>query len=275
MEFSVINVSDCRPFTDNPFQVRDDIDMEMLVESVKDNGIMTPIMVRPRGDNGYEIISGHRRVHACEKAGIEKVPAFILQMSRDEAVICLVDSNLHRDRLLPSEKAFAYKMKAEAISHKGRTCGQSGHKSRNDVSDTESGRTVQRYIRLTNLEKPLLGLVDAGQLGFTSAVELSYLLPEEQQVIAEIYERDEITPSYAQALQLHRLSETGHLTDYRIYDIMSEIKGNQREYVKVSMEKCERFLRRFNTSEEREDYIVKALEFYSRYLERQRSRDAR
>lgn len=271
MEYKEINVSECNPFRDNPFKVKDDLGMEMLVQSIKDNGVMVPIMVRPQVEIGYEIISGHRRVYACKKAGVEKIPAFIRQMNRDEAVICMVDSNLHREGLLPSEKAFAYKMKLEALDHRGQRSGQIGHKSRDDVSDSESGRTVQRYIRLTHLEKPLLELVDQGRIALTPAVELSYLLPEEQQAIIQIYESDEVTPSYSQSVRMKKLSERGLLFEDRIFEIMTEAKGNQKEYLKLPMERYEKYLSRFETPKDKEAFIMKALEYYTRHLERQRS----
>lgn len=271
MEFKEIKVSECNPFRDNPFKVRDDLDMEMLVQSIKDNGVMVPIMVRPQMEIGYEIISGHRRVYACKKAGVEKIPAFIQQLNRDEAVIRMVDSNLHRDSLLPSEKAFAYKMKLEALDHRGQRSGQPGHKSRDDVSDTESGRTVQRYIRLTNLESKLLDLVDQGRIALTPAVELSYLLPEEQMAIVRFYESDEITPSYSQSVRMRKLSETRLLSEDKIYEILSEIKGNQREFLKLPMERYDRYLGKFTSTKDKETFIMKALDHYTKYLERQRS----
>ncbi len=246
--------------------------MEMLVQSIRDNGVMFPIMVRPQG-SGYEIISGHRRVFACQKIGIETIPAIIQELNRDEAVIRMVDSNLQRESLLPSEKAFAYKMKLEALEHRGQRSGQVGHKSRDHVSDTESGRTVQRYIRLTNLEKPLLMLVDQGRIALTPAVELSYLLPEEQKAIIRFYESDEVTPSYSQSVRLRKLSEMKLLSEEKICEIMSEIKANQKEYLKLPMERYERYLGRFDTPEEKEDFIMKALDHYTRYLERDRSRE--
>lgn len=269
MEIKEIKVSECNPFRDNPFKVRDDLDMEMLVQSIKDNGVMVPIMVRPQIEIGYEIISGHRRVYACKKAGVDKIPAFIQQLNRDEAVIRMVDSNLHRDSLLPSEKAFAYKMKLEALDHRGQRSGQLGHKSRDDVSDTESGRTVQRYIRLTNLESKLLDLVDQGRIALTPAVELSYLLPEEQKSVVRFYESDEITPSYSQSVRMRKLSEIGLLSEDKIFEILSEIKGNQREFLKLPMERYDRYLGRFGTAKEKENFILKALDHYTKYLDRQ------
>lgn len=275
MKFEEIKVSVCSPFQDNPFKVKDDLAMEMLIQSIKENGVLSPIMVRPQAEHEYEIISGHRRVYACRKAGIETIPAFIHEMSRDEAVIRLVDSNLQREGLLPSEKAFAYRMKMEALRHQGRS-GQDGQKwSRDEVTDSESGRTVQRYIRLTYLEKTLLELVDAGRVALTPAVELSYLRPEEQKAVIEVFETDEVTPSYSQAVRMRRLSGMGLLTADKVFEIMTEVKGNQKEYLKLPVERYERFLGRFHTQKDKEDFIMKALDYYTRHLERLRSRDAR
>lgn len=277
MRIEMIRVNACRPFEGNPFRVRDDAEMEMLTDSIREYGVMVPIMVRPLGYDGYEVVSGHRRLHACVKAGIDTVPAFIREMSRDEAVICMVDSNLHREGLLPSEKAFAYKMKLEAMKHQGRASGQLVQKwTRDEVALSESGRTVQRYIRLTNLEPPLLRLVDEGRIALTPAVELSYLLPEEQRAIIETYETDEVTPSYSQAVRMRKLSELGLLSMDKVFEIMTEVKGNQKEYLKLSSERYEPYLGRFSTPRDKEEFIMKALDFYTRYLERQRSsRDER
>ena len=271
MEFKEINVAECNPFRDNPFKVKDDLGMEMLVQSIKENGVMVPIMVRPQVGIGYEIISGHRRVYACKKAGVEKIPAFIRQMNRDEAVICMVDSNLHREGLQPSEKAFAYKLKMEALKHQGRS-GQDGQKwARDEITDMESGRTVQRYIRLTNLEKPLLDLVDQNRIALTPAVELSYLQPEEQKTIIRFFESDEVTPSYSQSVRMRKLSEMGLLSEDRICEILSEVKGNQKEFIKLPMERYDRYLGKFTSTKDKEAFIMKALDHYTKYLERQRS----
>ena len=271
MIFAQIRINQCEPFQDNPFQIRDDANMEMLTESIRENGIMEPIIVRRLTDESYEIISGHRRVRACQAAGIESVPAFIHEMSHDEAIICLVDSNLHRDGLLPSEKAFAYKMKLDAMKHQGRTSGQVGQKwTREEVADSESGRTVQRYIRLTNLQKPLLDLVDEGRIALTPAVELSYLPAEEQMALIECYEASMATPSYSQAVRLRKLSDAGQLTLEKVYEVMDELKPNQKEVLRLPMDRYDRYLRRFGTPKEKEAFILKALEYYTRYLERQR-----
>ena len=231
-----IPITKLRPFEGHPYKVLDNDEMDALTESVREHGIMTPLIVRPMENGEYEIISGHRRLHAAKRAGIEAVPAFIHEIDRDAAAIELVDSNLNREHILPSEKAFAYKLKLDALNHQGRTSGQVGQKwSREQISDTESGRTVQRYIRLTHLIPSLLDLVDE--------VELSYLDGAAQEYIAEIYEYNETTPSYSQACRMHR--ECGiYDTDLflnRIYQIMSESKPNQRERVSLSVEQLRQF----------------------------------
>ena len=184
-----------RPFEGHPFQVKDDAEMEQLIWSIRSQGLLTPIAVRPIENNEYEVISGHRRLHACKKAGIETVPALIYALDRDAATIAMVDSNLHREKILPSEKAFAYKMKIEAMGHQGVTCGQVGHKSRDFLSEVDSGRQVQRYIRLTELIPEILQMVDNGKIALTPAVELSYLTKQEQQDLLETMESEDCTPS--------------------------------------------------------------------------------
>lgn len=278
MNLQDIKVSECNPFRDNPFKVRDDLAMDMLIQSIKENGVMYPILVRPQVGIGYEIISGHRRVYACKVLGIETIPAYVKQMNRDEAVICMVDSNLQRDKLLPSEKAFAYKMKIEALNHQGKASVQHGQKfSRTLVAEDagESATTIQRYVRLTNLVKPLLDLVDDGKISLTPAVELSYLTEEEQLVVHETYQTDEVSPSLSQAQHMRRLSSEGKLTDDDILNILSQVKGNQREFIKIPTDRYERYLGSFHTPKEKVDFIMKALEHYVKYLERHRSDDAR
>ena len=199
-----------RPFEGHPFQIRDDEEMDQLVWSVLTQGILTPIVVRPLDTGQYEVISGHRRVHACKKAGIERIPALIYNLDRDAAAIALVDSNLHRERILPSEKAFAYKLKMEAMSHQG-TSGQVGQKwTRDEISHEESGRQVQRYIRLTNLIPEILHMVDEGRIALTPAVELSYLNEQEQRGLLETMESEDCTPSLSQSQQLKKLSQQGN-----------------------------------------------------------------
>ena len=279
MNIQGIKVSECMAFQDNPFQVRDDEGMELLVQSIREFGVMTPIVVRPVKEDGYEVISGHRRLHACRRAGIEMIPALVRDMERDSAVIFMVDSNIQREGLLPSEKAFAYKMKVEALRHQGKRSVQPGQKSsRGAVAENagESETQVQRYIRLTKLEKPLLALVDEGRVAFTPAVELSYLTQQEQRDLLETIESEDATPSLSQAIRMRKLSEAGQLDMDGIFHIMSEVKGNQREYIKLSSDKVGRYLNKLRTPQQKEDFILKALAFYARHLERQRSsRDGR
>ena len=274
MDIQEISISKCRSFADNPFKVKDDTAMEMLTESIKENGILIPVVVKPEKD-GFEIISGHRRIYVARRAGLEKVPAFVRELDRDSAVIFLVDSNLHREGLLPSEKAFAYRMKLEAIKRQGRTSAQVGQTSVQQLADqSEDSRTqVQRYIRLTYLQKELLDLVDEGRIALTPAVELSYLQPEEQRDLIETIESEDCTPSYSQSVRMRKLSAEGLLSMDSIFEIMTEVKGNQKEYLKLPLERYERYLRRFRTPKEKENFIEKALAYYSRYLERRR--DAR
>ena len=279
MNVKEIKVSECMAFQDNPFQVKDDEGMELLVQSIQDYGVMTPVVVRPVTEGGYEIVSGHRRLHACRRAGIEKIPALVRDMERDSAVIFMVDSNIQREGLLPSEKAFAYKMKVEALRHQGKRSVQPGQKSsRGAVAENagESETQVQRYIRLTNLEKPLLSLVDEGRIAFTPAVELSYLTQQEQRDLIETIESEDCTPSLSQAIRMRKLSEAGHLDMDGIFKIMSEVKGNQKEYIKLPSDRIEKYLGTLRTPQQKEDFILKALAFYARHLERQRSsRDGR
>lgn len=264
MNIQEIKVSECAAFQDNPFQVRDDEGMELLVQSIKEFGVMTPVVVRPVKEGGYEIVSGHRRIHACRRAGIEKIPALVRDMERDSAVIFMVDSNIQREGLLPSEKAFAYKMKVEALRHQGKRSVQPGQKSsRGAVAENagESETQVQRYIRLTNLEKPLLSLVDEGRIAFTPAVELSYLNQREQLDLLETIESEDCTPSLSQAIRMRKLSEAGQLDMDGIFHIMSEVKGNQKEYIKLSSDKVGKYLGKLRTPQQKEDFILKALAF--------------
>ena len=276
MTLTEIKAADCIPFKDNPFQIHEDAAMEMLTDSIRQNGVLVPIAVRPGKDGRYEIISGHRRIHACKKLGIETVPALITQLDRDSAVIFMVDSNLQRESLLPSEKAFAYKMKLDALKHQGRASDQLGQKSSvQTVADasSDSKTQVQRYIRLTNLEKPLLDLVDKGRIALTPAVELSYLLPEEQRNLIQTIESEDCTPSLSQSVRMRKLSDEGLLTMDRIFEIMTEVKGNQVEVIKIPTERVRRFFKPTTSYRQMEDYIVKALEYYARYLQRQRDRE--
>lgn len=279
MNIKEIKVSECMAFQGNPFQVRDDEGMELLVQSIREFGVMTPIVVRPVTEGGYEIISGHRRIHACKRAGIEKVPAVIRDMERDSAVIFMVDSNIQREGLLPSEKAFAYKMKVEALRHQGKvTSVQLGQKSSRGVVAEDAGESetqVQRYIRLTYLEKPLLSLVDEGRISFTPAVELSYLRPEEQRDLIETIESEEATPSLSQAKRLRRMSEEGKLDIDAIFAVLTEVKGNQVEVLKVPTERIRKYVGRDASFERMQKFVDAAIDYYCRYLQRQRDRGSR
>ena len=270
-----ISVSKIHPFEGNPYKVLDNDEMNTLICSIQEQGILTPIIIRPiESTDEYEVISGHRRLHATVKAGMKEVPAFIYAVTRDEAAIMLVDSNLHREHILPSEKAFAYKLKLEAMKHQGITCGQVGHKSRDEISDTDSGRQIQRYIRLTYLIPELLDLVDEEKIALTPAVELSYLTDEEQYALLGSIEVEDRTPSLSQAVRFKKLSQTGNLSDDDIETIMQEDKANQKPMFKVSMEKLQEIAPRVK-DKDFEDFVLKACEHYYRYLLRQRDRDSR
>ena len=274
-----IPVSKIHPFEGNPYKVLDNDEMNNLICSIQEQGILTPIIIRPiENTDEYEVISGHRRLHATVKAGMKEVPAFIYAVTRDEAAIMLVDSNLHREHILPSERAFAYKLKMEAMNRQGYrsdlTCGQVGHKSRDGVSETESGRQVQRYIRLTYLIPELLELVDEEKIALTPAVELSYLTDEEQYSLLGTIEEEDRTPSLSQAVRFKKLSQAGELSDESIETIMQEDKANQKPMFKVSMERLQKVAPKVK-DKDFEDFVLKACEHYYRYLQRQRNRDAR
>ena len=270
-----IPVSKIHPFEGNPYKVLDNDEMNTLICSIQEQGILTPIIIRPiENTDEYEVISGHRRLHATVKAVMKEVPAFIYAVTRDEAAIMLVDSNLHREHILPSEKAFAYKLKLEAMKHQGITCGQVGHKSRDEISDTDSGRQIQRYIRLTYLIPELLDLVDEEKIALTPAVELSYLTDEEQYALLGAIEVEDRTPSLSQAVRFKKLSQTGNLSDDDIETIMQEDKANQKPMFKVSMEKLQKVAPKVK-DKDFEDFVLKACEHFYRYLQRQRNRDAR
>ena len=274
-----IPVEKIHPFEGNPYKVLDNDEMNTLICSIQEQGILTPIIIRPiENTDEYEVISGHRRLHATVKAGIKEVPAFIYAVTRDEAAIMLVDSNLHREHILPSERAFAYKLKMEAMSRQGYrsdlTCGQVGHKSRDVVSETESGRQVQRYIRLTYLIPELLELVDEEKIALTPAVELSYLTDEEQYSLLGTIEEEDRTPSLSQAVRFKKLSQAGELSDESIETIMQEDKANQKPMFKVSMERLQKVAPKVK-DKDFEDFVLKACEHYYRYLLRQRDRDSR
>ena len=275
----MIPVENLVPFDGHPYKVLDDDSMNDLTESVQDNGIMEPLTVRPLEDtDNYEIISGHRRYHAAKKAGLRDVPAFIRAVSRDEAAIMLVDSNLHRERILPSEKAFAYKLKFEALEHQGKrtflTSDQLGPKLTAEmISDTDSATQVKRYIRLTNLIPELLDMMDENKIAFSVGVELSFLNDELQYDVLNACELNDNTPSYAQAVRMHKAYTAGELDRDGVDAIMSEEKANQREKVTIPLDRLKGKIPGSYTVQQQQEFIVKACEYYHHYLIRQR--DAR
>ena len=280
-DFKVLKTADLYPFPDNPFHVVEDEMLSELAESIKEFGIVTPIITRPKEDgNGYEIIAGQRRVRASELAGINTVPAFVLPLDRDRAIITLVDSNLQRENILPSERAFAYKMKSEAMKRQGfrtdLTSSQVGTKLRTDDKVAQGfgvGRmTVQRFIRLTELIPPILQMVDEGKIALTPAVELSFLKKGEQKNLFATMESEEATPSLSQAQRMKSLSQSGRLDMDMIFSIMTEEKGNQKETVKIGMERLKKCFPKGTTPKQMEDTIIKLLE---RELQRKRNRDSR
>ena len=234
-------------------------------------GVLTPLVVRPLENGEYEVISGHRRLHACKRAGIESVPALITDMDRDAAAIALVDSNLHREHILPSEKAFAYKLKMDALKHQGQTCGQVGHKSRDTLTDEESGRQVQRYIRLTHLIPGILQMVDDSKIALTPAVEISYLTNREQRELLETMECEDCTPSLSQAIQLKQLSQSGNLDIYTVFDILTQRKPNQQDKISFRTDDVRKFFPKSYTTAQMQDVILRLLEGYQR--QRQRSQE--
>ena len=271
-----IPISKLRPFEGHPFKVKDDEEMNTLIESIQTQGILSPLVVRPNENTDeYEVISGHRRLHAAVKAGIGEVPALIYALDRDSAAIAVVDSNLHREHILPSEKAFAYKLKMEALNHQGITCGQVGHKSRDDVSDSESGRTVQRYIRLTNLIPELLEFMDEGKMALSVGVELSFLDEQSQYDVLEQCEQNDCTPSYAQAVEMKKRYQNGKLSADMIGEILSREKANQRETIKIPSARLDGKIPSGYTVQQKEDFIVKAVDYYNKYRARQRDWDSR
>ena len=253
-----------RPFEGHPFKVTDNEEMDQLTWSILTQGLLTPLVVRPLPNGEYEIISGHRRLHACKKAGIEKVPALIREMNRDAATIALVDSNLHREKILPSERAFAYKLKAEALRHQGQrtdlTSVQVAPKlATEQIADTAntSKDTVKRYIRLTNLIPGILQMVDEGKIALTPAVELSYLTETEQTDLLETMESEDCTPSLSQAQQLKQLSQAGRLNMDRIFNIMREPKANQQEKISFKVADLRPYFpRHYNTAQMMQEIVI-------------------
>ncbi len=276
-----ILITNLHSFENHPYKVIDNEEMNALIESIQEQGILSPIIVRPKEntENEYEIISGHRRVRAATKAGMTEIPAIILLLDRDAAAIAVVDSNLHREHILPSEKAFAYKLKAEALRHQGKrsdlTSVQVAPKLATEIvaeADNTSKDTVKRYIRLTNLITPILDMVDEKRIAFTPAVEISYLTPEEQQMLLSEMEYNDCTPNLSQAQRLKALSMKGQFTEERLSVIMGEEKANQKERVKIPVERIAKFFPKNYTIAQMEDEIVKMCE--SRYRKRA-DRDSR
>ena len=269
-----IPIKEIQPFRNHPFTVADNEDMAKIVESIGKVGTITPLLARPLPDGGYELISGHRRLEACRKLGLENIPVIVREMTDDEAVIAMVDANLQREHILPSEKAFAYKMKLEAISHQGKACGQLVHKSRDTVSKTDSGRQVQRYIRLTKLIPQLLKMVDEERIAFSVGVELSYLSEYEQQDLLEAIELEDKTPSLSQAIQMKKLSQSGRLDSEIIERIISEDKPNQREKISFQYDELSKYFPKCSPQEVQRRMMKLAQADYQRRV-RNRNREAR
>ncbi|MFU2204414.1 ParB/RepB/Spo0J family partition protein [Streptococcus hyovaginalis] len=280
-DFKVLKTKDLYPFPDNPFHVAEDETLSELAESIKEFGIVTPIITRPKEDgDGYEVIAGQRRVRASELAGINTIPAFVLPLDRDRAIITLVDSNLQRENILPSERAFAYRMKSEAMKRQGfrtdLTSSQVVTKLRTDDKVAQGfgvGRmTVQRFIRLTELIPPILQMVDEGKIALTPAVELSFLKKDEQENLFATMESEEATPSLSQAQRMKSMSQSGQLDMDMIFSIMTEEKGNQKETLKINTSKLKKYFPKDTTPKQMEETIIRLLE---RELQRKRSRDSR
>ena len=262
------------PFEKHPFQVREDESLEELMESIRCYGVLSPLLARPKGE-WYELVSGHRRRLAAQKLGLEAVPVLVREMSDDEAVILMVDSNLQREHLLPSEKAFAYKLKLEALKHQGRsTSGQLVQKWSIEVVAEEAGenyKQIQRYIRLTNLVPPLLKLVDEGRIAFSPAVELSYLTKEEQAELWDLIEQEDATPSLSQAIRMKQLSRMAKLTPEAIFAIISEEKPNQKEQIRIKTESLKKYFPSHYSTQQMEKAILKLLE--ERYRSKHRGQE--
>ena len=280
-DFTVLKIEDLHPFPDNPFRVVEDDMLMELAESIQEFGMVTPIITRPKEDgNGYEIIAGQRRVRASKLAGIDTVPAFVLPLDRDRAIITLVDSNIQRENVLPSERAFAYKMKLEAMKRQGfrtdLTSAQLGEKLTSVellARQSNNSRTqIQRFIRLTELIPPILQMVDEEKIALTPAVELSFLKKDEQNDLLVTMESEDATPSLSQAQRMKRLSQSGRLDMDTIFEIMTEEKANQKETLKFSADRIKKYFPKNTTPKQMEDYIIRLLE---RELQRKRNRESR
>ncbi len=271
-----IPISEIDDFPDHPFHIAEGDEMTEMVNSIKVYGVLTPAIVRKKEDGRYELVSGHRRKRASELAGLTTLPVIVKDMSRDEAVIFMVDANLQREHILPSEKAFAYKMKMEAMSHQGKaTCGQVGHKSRETISDSESGRQIHRYIRLTELIPELLQMVDEKKIALNPAVELSYLSKEEQRPLYETMLQEERTPSLSQAQRMKKLSQESGLDEHTMERILAEDKPNQKEQIRLPASRIDRFFPKGYTPKQKEDTIIKLLADWQRKRERYKNEQER
>lgn len=272
-------LTELTPFKNHPFKVKNDAEMAELMKSIADAGVLSPALARPKEGGGYELISGHRRLAACKALGMDTMPVIVRRLTDEEAVITMVDSNLQREHILPSEKAFAYKMKLDALKHQGKTSAQVAQKLSVEIVGEAAGESkdqVRRYIRLTNLIPEILQMVDDGKIALTPAVELSYLQPSEQEMLFSVMDSDEVTPSLSQARRLRRMSEAQTLTDDAVLQLLSEVKGNQVEYVKVPVDKLRSFFRPDTSVKQMTETLVKAMDFYNKHLARQRKdRDAR
>ncbi len=273
-----IPLNELHPFKEHPFKIQNDDEMKRLIDSIQKFGTLAPALARPLPEGGYELISGHRRLAACQVLGIETMPVIVREMSDDEAVIAMVDANLQREHILPSEKAFAYKMKLDAIKHQGISSSQAGTRlirsdERVAIDAGESRNQIQRYIRLTYLIPELLEIVDEGKIAFNPAVEISYLDKAEQRVLLNAMELNDCTPSHAQAIRLKKLSQEGVLQDRTIYDILSEQKPNQQEQYKFKREDIRKYFPKSYTDKQVCDTVIKLLEQWQR--RRERDRDSR
>ena len=275
---SYVNPEGIVPFENNPFEVRDDEEMKSLIDSISEYGILTPLVVSRQGRRGdvIQLVSGHRRLHAAKELGLQIVPVSYVTMTPTEIAIAVVDSNLQREKILPSEKAKAYKLKLDAIKHQGKTSMQLAQKlSVEIVGETvgDSKDQVRRYIRLNYLIPELLQMVDEEKIALTPAVELSYLTEDEQKWLLETIETEEATPSLSQAQEMKNLSQAGILDMDQIFSIMVKPKANQKEVIKIKVEAVDKYLKGCTTPKEREDFLLKACEYYSRFLQRQRNKD--
>ena len=279
-----IPLTELTPFKDHPFKVKNDEEMTELMKSIADSGVLAPALARPKDGGSYELISGHRRLAACQALGMETMPVIIRDLTDEEAVITMVDSNLQREHILPSEKAFAYKMKMDAMKRQGKRSDLTSSQVATKLDAAaeigkragESRDQVFRYIRLTELIPDILQMVDDGKIALTPAVELSYLQDFEQEALFSIMDCDEVTPSLSQAQRLRRMSEDQTFTDRTAMQVLSEVKGNQKEYVKVPVDSLRSYFRPDTSIKQMTETLVKAMEFYNKHLERQRrDRNAR